>query len=321
MDTDEPHAYLPPDDDPQAPHVCYTVADGVATILLNRADRLNAFTDRMERELIEAFDRSDADDDVQAVLLTGAGRAFCAGMDLTAGDDPGNAFAEWRSSHTAPPGTQYRLADEDLPLRRDGGGRVVLRIFASIKPIVSAINGHAVGVGATMTLPTDIRIAADSVKFAFPFSRRAFVPESCSSWFLPRLVGPQQALEWMLTGRTFDAAEALAGGLVRSVHPASDVLDVATALVREIVDNTSPVSTSMSRRMLWHMMTAAHPMDAHALETTALNLRGVSDDAREGIEAFLAKRSPHFTDRVSTDTPDVFRRWPDPPFPVPKDLS
>lgn len=300
----------------------YRVADGVATILLNRPDRLNAFTDEMEAGLIEAFDRSDADDDVAVVILTGAGRGFCAGMDLAAGGDPRDAFTDWRRSPTAPAGTQFLMPaglDDGLPLRRDGGGRVVLRIFDSLKPVISAINGHAVGVGSTMTLPTDIRIASDKAKFAFPFTQRAFVPESCSSWFLPRVVGPQQAMEWMLTGRTFDAAEALRGGLVRSVHPADEVLDVATALAREIADNTSAVSASMTRRMLWKMMTASHPMEAHNIETVALNLRGVSSDAREGIGAFIDKRSPHFTDRVSTDTPNVFGTSPDPVFtPTPE---
>ncbi|MGW0037844.1 enoyl-CoA hydratase-related protein [Gordonia sp. NPDC003376] len=301
----------------RTPPVAYSVAHGVATILLNRPDHLNAFTDEMEAALIDAFDRSDTDDDVRAVVLTGAGRAFCAGMDLVAGDDPRLAFHDWRRSDTAPAGTQYEVDGEDLPVRRDGGGRVSLRIFASLKPAISAINGHAVGVGATMTLPTDIRIASDTAKFAFPFTRRAFVPESCSSWFLPRVVAPQQALEWMLTGRTFDAGEALAGGLLRSIHPADEVLDVALALAAEIADNTAPVSTSLARKMLWQMMTAPHPMAAHQIETAALNARGVSADAAEGIDAFLHKRAPRFTDTVSADTPDVFGQWPEPQFTPP----
>lgn len=302
-------------------HVGYETLDGVATILLDRADRLNAFTDRMERELIEAFDRADADDDVRVVVLTGAGHAFCAGMDLAEGSDPRLAFTDWRRSQTAPEGTQFPLEGDDLPLRRDGGGRVVLRIFESRKPIISAINGHAVGVGATMTLPTDIRIASDTAKFAFPFTRRAFVPESCSSWFLPRVVPQQQAMEWILTGRTFGAEEALTGGLVRSIHPAEAVVPAAMELAREIADNTSPVSTALSRQMLWRMRTAAHPMEAHQVETLALNHRGVSVDAREGIGAFIEKRKPRFTDSVSTDVPHVFETMSDPLFRPPGTLS
>lgn len=299
------------------PHVDYRVDDGVAIVLLDRPDNLNAFTDQMELELIECFHRSDADDEVRAVVLTGSGRAFCAGMDLAEGDDPRDAFTDWRRSPTAPAGTQFDLPGQELPIRRDGGGRVVLRIFASRKPVISAINGHAVGVGATMTLPTDIRVASSTAKFAFPFTRRAFVPESCSSWFLPRVVEMQQAMEWILTGRTFGADEALAGGLVRSVHPAEKVLGVALDLAHEIADNTSPVSTSLSRRMLWQMMSAPHPMIAHQIETHALNLRGVSADAREGIGAFIDKREAVFTDSVSRDTPDVFASYPEPQYRPP----
>ncbi|MEJ9080446.1 MULTISPECIES: enoyl-CoA hydratase-related protein [Gordonia] len=299
-------------------HVDYRVEDGIAFVTLDRPDRLNAFDDQMEQELVEVFDRSDADDDVKVVILTGAGRAFCAGADLVAADDPRDSFRDWRSATDIPDGLIFDSPGDGLPLRRDGGGRVVMRIFESIKPIISAINGHAVGVGSTMTLPTDIRIASDTAKFAFPFTRRAFVPESCSSWFLPRVVGPQQALEWMLTGRTFDAAEALAGGLVRSVHPADEVVDVARRLAREIADNTSAVSVSLSRAMLWRMMTAAHPMQAHQLETLAFNIRGVSEDAQEGIEAFLEKRTPEFRDAVSDAGIDrILRGWEQPEFVPP----
>ena len=299
-------------------HVDYRVEDGVALVTLNRPDRLNAFDDQMEQELVEVFDRSDNDDDVKVVILTGAGRAFCAGADLVAADDPRDSFRDWRSATDIPDGLLFDSPGDGLPLRRDGGGRLVMRIFESIKPIISAINGHAVGVGSTMTLPTDIRIASDSAKFAFPFTRRAFVPESCSSWFLPRVVGPQQALEWMLTGRTFGAAEALAGGLVRSIHPADDVLGVAMSLAREIADNTSAVSVSLSRAMLWRMMTAPHPMQAHQLETLAFNLRGVSEDAQEGIAAFLEKRTPDFRDTVSgAGINRILRGWEQPEFVPP----
>lgn len=301
-------------------HVNYTVDQYVAVVTLNRPDRLNAFTDTMERELIECFDRSDSDDDVRAVVLTGAGRAFCAGMDLGEAD-PARTFTSWRTSATAPPGTQYVVPGQELPVRRDGGGRVVLRILDSLKPVISAINGHAVGVGATMTLPADLRLGAEGAKFAFPFVQRAFAPESCSSWLLPRVVPMQVATEWMLTGRTFDAAEALRGGLLRSVHPPHEVLPAAIDIAREIAVNASPVSVSVTRRMLWHMLTVDHPIAAHEVETLALNVRGVSTDAQEGVAAFLEKRSPRFTDRVSCDLPEVLASLNGPPYTEPGDRS
>ncbi|WP_456696889.1 enoyl-CoA hydratase-related protein [Aeromicrobium sp. P5_D10] len=299
-------------------HVRYAVEGHVAVITLDRPDRLNAFTDTMERELIECFDRSDADDEVRVVVLTGAGRAFCAGMDL-AETDPRDTFTSWRASASAPAGTQFDVDGSDLPVRRDGGGRVVLRIFDSLKPVISAINGHAVGVGATMTLPTDLRLGADGAKFSFPFVQRAFVPESCSSWFLPRVVPVQVATEWMLTGRTFDAAEALRGGLLRSTHPAEDVLPTAMELAHEIAESTSAVSASATRRMLWAMLTASHPMRAHEIETLALNDRGVSADAREGVAAFVEKRRPTFGDRVSSDSPAVLDTLVRPAYTPPGD--
>lgn len=289
-------------------HVQYEVVDHVAVVRLSRPDALNAFTDAMEAELIACLDRSDSDDDVRVVVLTGTGRAFCAGMDLAPTDDGVPPFETWRRSETAPVGTQYVVAGEDLPIRRDGGGRVVLRIFESVKPIIAAINGHAVGVGITMTLPCDLRLVAEDAKIALPFTRRGFVPESCSSWFLPRVVPVQTALEWMLTGRTLTAAEALAAGLVRSVHPADEVLPAAMELARDIAA-AAPVSTSMTRRLLWRMLTAAHPMTAHEVETEALNARGVSADAREGVDAFLQRRTPVFSDAVS-QAPDLLSRLP-----------
>ncbi len=260
-----------------AEHVLYGVDGNVATITLNRPDRLNAFTDTMERQLIEAFDRADADDEVRAVVITGAGRAFCAGMDLAEAANPDDTFREWRSSPDAPEGTVFDVPGQDLPVRRDGGGRVVLRIWASPKPVLSAINGHAVGVGTTLTLPTDLRLASEDTIFCLPFVRRAFVPESCSSWFLPRVVPVQKAMEWTLTGRRFGAAEALEAGLVRSVHPADEVLPATLELAHEIAQ-ASPVSVALSRQMLWRMLGATSPMDAHRVETWALNQRGVSAD-------------------------------------------
>jgi enoyl-CoA hydratase/carnithine racemase len=268
----------------------YEVADHVLTITLNRPDRLNAFTPTMGRELIEAFDRADADDEVRAIVVTGEGRGFCAGADLGAG---GSTF-DWRE----------RQDGEEIP--RDGGGQVALRIFDSAKPVIAAINGPAVGVGITMTLPMDIRLAAEGAKIGFVFARRGIVPEACSSWFLPRIVGISQAMEWVATGRVFSAEEALAGRLVRSVHPPEEVLPAARELAAEIADNAAPVSVALARRMLWTMLGAPHPMDAHRADSRAMFSRGQSDDAREGVTSFLEKRDPEFTDRVSAGLPELF---------------
>ncbi|KAA9153446.1 enoyl-CoA hydratase [Amycolatopsis acidicola] len=293
-------------------HVRYEVSGHVAVVTLDRPGAMNAFTDEMESGLIECFDRADGDDDVRAVVLTGAGSAFCAGMDLGSAAEGVAPFAAWRASESAPPGTQDRAGDGELPLRRDGGGRVALRIFDARKPVLAAINGHAVGVGITMTLPCDLRLAADEAKIAFPFARRGFVPESCSSWFLPRLVPPQRALEWMLTGRTVSSEEARESGLVLSVHPAGSVLDAALELASRIAA-TAPVSSSYTRRLLWRMLTASHPMEAHRVETLALNEFGISEDAEEGVAAFLDKRTPSFTGRVSA-APDFLAGLPRPGY-------
>jgi enoyl-CoA hydratase/carnithine racemase len=263
----------------------YEVQDGVLTITLHRPDRLNAFTQTMMRELIEAFDRADADDDVRAVIVTGAGRAFCAGADLGAG---GATFdAAERGGATA--------VDE----HRDGGGQVTLRIFECRKPVIAAINGAAVGVGITMTLPMDVRLIAAGAKVGFVFTRRGIVPEACSSWFLPRIVGISQAMEWCATGRVFDAEEAHHGGLVRSVHPADEVVGAARSLAREIADHAAPVSVAMARRLLWDMLGASHPHEAHLADSRAIFERGRSADAREGVTAFLEKRAAVFPDKVS----------------------
>src|SRR3954471_3844908 len=258
----------------------YEVADGVLTITLNRPDRLNAFTPTMMSELIEAFDAADHDDDVRAVIVTGEGRGFCAGADLARG---GETF-DWRARGNGGEG------GANIP--RDGGGRVTLRIFESTKPVIAAINGPAVGVGNTMTLPMDIRLAADGAKIGFVFARRGIVPEAASSWFLPRIVGISRAMEWVATGRVFDAEEALAGGLVRSIHAPDELLSAAHALAREIADNTAPVSVALARRMLWTMLGAEHPLAAHRADSLAMLLRGQSADAREGVTAFLEKRPP-----------------------------
>ncbi len=275
--------------------------DRVLTITLNRPERLNAWTPVMMRELIEAFDRADADDEVRAVVVTGAGRGFCAGADLAAGGD------------TFDPSKRERAADGD-PVPRDGGGRFTLRVFDSTKPVIAAINGPAVGVGATMTLPMDIRLASDTARIGFVFARRGIVPEAGSSWFLPRLVGISQAMEWVATGRVFDAAEALRGGLVRSVHRPGELLDAAYAIATEIADNTAPVSVALARRMMWTMLGAEHPMLAHRADSRGMFARGQSADAREGVTAFLEKRPAEFPDRVSDGLPEVFPGRPSPPF-------
>jgi enoyl-CoA hydratase/carnithine racemase len=264
---------------------------GVLTITLDRPDRMNAFTETMRNELIAAFDIADADDEVRAVVVTGEGRAFCAGADL----GKGGATFDWRE----------REAADDWDVPRDGGGQVSLRIYECTKPVIAAINGAAVGVGITMTLPMDIRLAVEGAKIGFVFARRGIVPEACSSWFLPRIVGISQALEWVETGRVFTAEEALHGGLVRSVHTADELLPAAYALAREIADNTAPVSVALGRRLLWRMLGAEHPMAAHRADSKAMFSRGQSADAREGVQSFLEKRAAVFPDRVSDGLPDV----------------
>src|SRR4029079_7303521 len=271
--------------------ILYSVDDHVATLTLNRPEKLNAFTVTMMREMIDVFGRVDADDDVRAVIVTGAGRGFCAGDDLSGG---GETFAHGGSDQT-----EERVI-------RDGDGMVSLRIFECVKPVIAAINGPAVGVGVTMTLPMDIRLASTSAKIGFVFARRGIVPEACSSWFLPRIVGISQALQWCYSGRVFTAEEALAGGLVRSIHEPDDLLPAARAMAAEIADNTSPVSVALTRKMMWSMLTADHPMQAHRVDSRAINERGRSADAREGVESCLEKRPAKFADKVSEGLPDVF---------------
>jgi enoyl-CoA hydratase/carnithine racemase len=278
----------------------YEVADHVATITLSRPDRLNAFTRTMGHELMAAFDRSDADDDVRAVIVTGEGRGFCAGADLAAG---GDTFAGRRGDDAT-----------DLGGHRDLGGEVSLRIFRSLKPVIAAVNGPAVGVGVTMTLPMDIRLASADAKFGFVFARRGIVPEAASSWFLPRVVGISQALEWTFSGRVFGADEALAGRLVRSVHAADALLDAARAIAAEIAEHSAPVSVALTRQMLWRMLGAEHPMEAHRVDSRAMLARGRMGDVQEGVASFFEKRPPAFADSVSRDLPDPFDGWTDPEF-------
>jgi enoyl-CoA hydratase/carnithine racemase len=281
--------------------------NGIQTITLHRPDKLNAFTGTMMNELIAAFDAADKNDDVRAVIVTGAGRAFCAGADLSAGADTFDQ--DKRGGRRAPrkmPDGGDDYADEAI---RDGGGRVTLRIFESLKPVIAAINGPAVGIGATMLLPMDIRIASEEARIGFVFARRGIVMEACSSWFLPRLVGMQQAADWAYSGRVFPASEALAGGLVKEVVPASDLLPRAQAIAREIADNTAPVSIALMRQMMWHMLGADHPMEAHKIDSRGIFTRGKSADVREGVSAFLEKRPARFADKVSRDMPPYFPWW------------
>ena len=280
--------------------ILFDVSDGIATITLNRPDKLNAFTGRMMYEIIAALDITDADDDVKVVIFTGAGRAFCAGADLSSG---GDTFAKGGSDVQTKQGVP-----------RDGGGLVSLRIYESLKPVIGVINGPAVGVGVTMTLPMDFRLASDTAKFGFVFAKRGIVPEACSSYFLPRLVGISQATEWVFTGRVFPASEALAGGLVRSVHAADDLMAAARAIAREIADNTAPVSVSLSRKMLWHMLGASHPMEAHRADSRGIQERGKSADSKEGVVSFLEKRAAVYPDKVSSGLPNIFPGWTEPEF-------
>jgi len=272
--------------------ILYDVADSIATITLNRPERLNAVTTRLLDELIAAFDAADADDRVRAVIVTGAGRAFCAGADLGAG---GKTFDR-------APGAK---ADE----HRDGGGRVTLRIFDLKKPVIAAINGPAVGFGITLTLPMDVRIASSAARVGFVFARRGVVPEACSTWFLPRLVGISQAAEWAMTGRVFSAEEALAGRLVSRVVAPEALLPTAHQLAREIADNTSAVSVALIRQMLWKLLGADHPREAHRLDSLGMFWMGRSPDAREGIEAFIEKRPARFALRPSADMPPFYPWW------------
>ena len=284
----------------------YEVADHVATITLDRPERLNAYTRTMHEELIQAFDLADEDDEVRAVIVTGAGRGFCAGADLEGG---GETF-DW----TKRQGRGEMAEDSGTDVPRDGGGILTLRIFRCTKPVIAAINGPAVGVGITMTLAMDVRLVAEGAKLGFVFARRGLIPEACSSWFLPRVVGISQAMEWVATGRVFGPEEALAGGLVRSVHSADELLDAARTLSREIAEGTSAVSVALSRALLWRMLGASHPMEAHRADSRAMFARGQSDDAREGIAAFLEKRAAEFPDSVSASLPEILPDWQEPEF-------
>ncbi len=285
------------------------IDDGVMIVTLNRPERLNAFTVVMMHEMIAALDAADADDAVRAIIVTGAGRGFCAGVDL---DDP-DAFTAARPD---PASTDPDVWND--PENRDMGGMLALRLFKCLKPVIAAVNGPAVGIGMTMQLPMDIRIASDTARFGFVFARRGIVPEAASAWFLPRLVGMSQALEWCYSGRVFGAQEALAGGLVRSVHAPDDLLPEAMRIAREIADNTAPVSIALTRQLMWRMAGAAHPMEAHRIDSRAIAARSGSGDAAEGVASFMGKRAPVFPDRVSADMPGFFPWWDEPEWELPK---
>lgn len=281
----------------------YAVGSGVATITLSRPGKLNAYTGTMMNELIDAFDRIDADDDVRAAIVTGDGKAFCAGADISGGAD---GFKVGAGDALRPPDGRIDYGADAI---RDGGGRMTLRIFELKKPIIGAVNGPAIGIGATMLLPMDIRLASDTARFGFVFSRRGIVPEGASSYFLPRIVGIGQALEWCCTGRVFDAQEALKGGLVSRLYPGDQLLASAHALAREIADNTAPVSVALTRQMLWRGLGMTHPMEAHRVESRGVFSRSNSEDAAEGVASFFEKRVARFPDRVSRDMPDYFPWW------------
>lgn len=273
--------------------------DGIATITLSRPEKMNAYTRTMGAEIMAAMDDIDADDSVRAVIFTGSGdRAFCAGADLTP-EGGGHVFSD-----------PTEVEDLSDPKVRDGGGLLTLRLFESKKPLISACNGVAVGVGATMQLAMDIRLASETARYGFVFARRGIVPEAASSWFLPRIVGISQALEWCYSGRVFDAAEAKAGGLVRSVHAPEDLLHAAQDLASEIAENTSAISVAMTRAMMWRLMSADHPMEAHKIDSRAIYRLSRGNDAKEGIASFLDKRKPVYPGKVSADMPDFYPWWP-----------
>jgi enoyl-CoA hydratase/carnithine racemase len=280
--------------------ILYDVKDRILTITLNRPEKLNAFTGTMMNEMIDALDRANKDDNIRAIVVTGAGRAFCAGADLSSG-----AGTFDRQSGGGKP---LELSDERI---RDGGGLLTLKIFESLKPVIAAVNGPAVGIGVTMQLAMDVRFASEAARFGFVFSRRGIVPEAASSWFLPRVVGISQALEWTFSGRVFDAQEALRGGLVKEVVPADQLLAKAYALAGEIRDNTAPVAVALIRQMMWRLGAADHPMEAHKIDSRGIYVRGASADVREGVASFLEKRAPNYPQKVSTDMPHYFPWWPE----------
>ncbi|HEY1630683.1 MAG TPA: crotonase/enoyl-CoA hydratase family protein [Rhizomicrobium sp.] len=283
------------------------VSDRIMTLTLHRPEKLNAFTATSMFEMIDVFTKVNGDDDVRAIIVTGAGRAFCAGADLSGGARTFDATQNpERAARNAGPVDQVDWSDERV---RDGGGRLTLAIFECLKPVIAAVNGPAVGVGVTMQLAMDIRIASDAAKFGFVFARRGIVPEAASSWFLPKIVGIAQALEWCYSGRVFDAQEALRGRLVSQVVKPEELLPTARKLVEEIRDNTAPVSIALIRQMMWRLSATDHPMEAHKIDSRGIYSRGASPDVREGVASFLEKRPANFPQKVSEDMPRYFPWW------------
>jgi len=285
--------------------ILYSVEDQILTITLNRPEKLNAYNATMQAEMIDAFDKADADDNVRAIIITGAGRGFCAGADLSSGADTFDRDAR-RGPVKRHADGKVDYSDEMV---RDGGGQVTLRMFKCLKPVIGAINGPAVGIGATMQLAMDIRIASENARFGFVFSQRGIVPEAASSWFLPRIVGIAQALEWCYSGRVFPAQEALAGRLVSRVVPHDELLPTARALAKTFMEKTAPVSVALIRQMMWRLSAMDDPMEAHKIDSRGIYARGRSEDVKEGVVAFLEKRPAEFKNKVSTDMPDYFPWW------------
>ncbi len=279
--------------------ILYELKNGIATVTLHRPDRMNAVTPSMRKELIRAFQEADADDAVRVVVVTGKGKAFCAGADLSSG---GATF------------DQSRRQGREVPIseHRDGGGQIALAIFRCRKPVIAAMNGHAVGVGITMTLPMDIRVVAEDAKIGFVFTRRGVVPDACASWFLPRIVGISKAAELIYTGRVFRAAEEANSGLFNWVVPRNEVLVQAMSIAEEIADNAAPVSVALSKALLWHGLAEGDPQSVHLIDSRVFFWAGRQRDAYEGVESFLEKRSPKFTLKVSTDMPDFYPWWKEP---------
>jgi len=288
-------------------HIRYETGEGIATITLARPEKLNAASGQMILEMVEALDLADADDAVGAVIVTGEGRAFCSGADLSKGDD---TFIDPRSTGI----TEASAMDLAAEGAREMGGYLALRIYRMNKPMIAAINGGCAGFGASLPLPMDIRLASESAKFGFVYARRGMVPEVCSSFFLPRLVGIAKALEWCFSGRLVDAGEALRERLVSAVHPADELIPAAREIAREIVENAAPVSVALTRQMLWRGLEMAHPMEAHRIESYGTFVRARDADVREGIAAYLGKRRPSFPERVSSDMPDFYPWWEEPTY-------
>lgn len=289
--------------------ILYDVEDGIATVTLNRPDVLNAMNPQMTDELIAVFDETDKDDAVRAVIVTGAGRGFCGGADLSKG-----ASIFDKNSRADSPMREDGTFDYSKESARDGGGKLALRIFQSLKPVIAAVNGPAVGVGASMILPMDIRLASDTAKVGFVYARRGIVFECCSSYFLPRIVGISRTLEWAFSGRVMMAEELKAGGLFRDVLAPDQLIPAARAIAREIAEYTSPVSVALMRQMAWRGLSMEHPMEAHRVESRGICTRGKSADAKEGVQSFIEKRPPHFPGKVSTDMPDYFPWWEEPKY-------